>query len=35
MFPPRGEFREPVLRTMSDGDMQVTGEVLGEGGAFR
>lgn len=35
MFSPLGESGEPVLRTMSDGDMQDTGEVSGEGGTFR
>ncbi|KAG7225905.1 hypothetical protein INR49_014333 [Caranx melampygus] len=35
MFSPSGELGEPVLRTMSDGDMQDTGEVLGDGGTFR
>lgn len=35
MFSPSGEQGEPVLRTMSDGDMQDTGEVSGDGGTFR
>lgn len=35
MFSPSGEFGEPVLRTMSDGDMQDTGDISGDGGTFR
>lgn len=35
MFSPSGELGEPVLRKMSDGDMQDTGEVSGDGGTFR
>ena len=35
MFSPSGELGEPVLRTISDGDMQETGEVSGDGGTFR